>query len=81
MKRKLLSIAAVLCFIAGAKAQISYGFKAGATFPKMTASLGSVSVSTESSTSFYLTGYLDAPLANNFLSNLVYRYKGKGGKD
>jgi len=80
MKRKLLSIAALLCFITGAKAQTSYGFKAGATFPKMTASLGSVSVSTESSTSFYLTGYLDAPLANNFSIQPGLSLQGKGGK-
>ncbi|MNV77857.1 hypothetical protein D3C71_1713150 [compost metagenome] len=46
----------------------------------MTASLGSVSVSTESSTSFYLTGYLDAPLANNFSIQPGLSLQGKGGK-
>lgn len=80
MKRKLLSIAAVLCLIAGAKAQTSYGFKAGVTFPKVTASSGNISVSTKSSTSFYLTGYLDAPLANNFSIQPGLSLQGKGGK-
>lgn len=80
MKRKLLSIAAALCFIAGAKAQTSYGFKAGVTFPKVTASSENISVSTKTSTSFYLTGYLDAPLAQNFSIQPGLSLQGKGGK-
>src|SRR5690606_31118180 len=49
-------------------------------FPKVTASSGNISVSTKTSTSFYLTGYLDAPLANNFSIQPGLSLQGKGGK-
>lgn len=79
MKRKLLSIAAALCFIAGAKAQTSYGFKAGVNFAKLEMSASNVSISTNSTTSFYVTGYADMPLANNFSIQPGVSLQGKGG--
>ncbi|RKE42685.1 porin family protein [Sphingobacterium detergens] len=80
MKRKLLSIAAALCFIAGAKAQTSYGIKAGLNFPKYTFSGDGGSISSDASTSFYVTGFVDAPIANNFSIQPGLSLQGKGGK-
>lgn len=80
MKRKLLSIAAALCFIAGAKAQTSYGFKAGANFAKVTESIKGLSYTSDAATSFYITGYADMPLANNFSIQPGISLQGKGRK-
>lgn len=82
MKRKLLSIAAALCFIAGAKAQTSYGFKAGVNFPKVSVTMKetSGSISSGASTSFYVTGYVDAPIASNLSIQPGLSLQGKGGK-
>ncbi|WP_286736829.1 MULTISPECIES: porin family protein [Sphingobacterium] len=81
MKRKLLSIAAALCFIVGAKAQTSYGIKAGLNFSKLKASEGNISETSNASTNFYVTGYADMPLANNFSIQPGVSLQGKGGKD
>ncbi|WP_312790614.1 porin family protein [Sphingobacterium sp.] len=80
MKRKLLSIAAALCFIAGAKAQTSYGIKAGLNFTKLKASEGNISETSNTSTNFYFSGYADMPLANNFSIQPGVSLQGKGGK-
>jgi hypothetical protein len=80
MKKVLLTLSAAFLFAAVVKAQTSYGIKAGITFPKVTAASGDVSISTKSSTSFYLTGYLEAPLANNFSIQPGLSLQGKGGK-
>lgn len=80
MKRKLLSIAAALCFIAGAKAQTSYGFKAGANFAKVKESLKGLSYTSDAATSFYVAGYADLPLANNFSIQPGVSLQGKGRK-
>ncbi|MDR3010391.1 MAG: PorT family protein [Sphingobacterium sp.] len=80
MKRKLLSIAAALCFIAGAKAQTSYGIKAGLNFSKLNISQGNLSASSDASTNFYVTGYADLHLANNFSVQPGVSLQGKGGK-
>ncbi|WP_293947046.1 MULTISPECIES: porin family protein [unclassified Sphingobacterium] len=82
MKRKLLSIAAALCFIAGAKAQTSYGFKAGVNFPKLsvTQKETSGSFSSGASTNFYVTGFVDAPIASNLSIQPGLSLQGKGSK-
>jgi len=80
MKRKLLSIAAALCFIAGAKAQTSYGIKAGVNFPKLSVSFDGASVSSNASTNFYVSGFVDAPIASNLSIQPGLSLQGKGGK-
>ncbi|WP_286857955.1 MULTISPECIES: porin family protein [Sphingobacterium] len=80
MKRKLLSIAAALCFIAGAKAQTSYGIKAGANFAKMKESAQGFSYTSDAATSFYVAGYADIPLANSFSIQPGISLQGKGSK-
>jgi len=80
MKKKLLSFAAALCFIVGAKAQTSYGIKAGVNFPKMTFSMEGISASNNASTSFYVGGYIDAPIATNLSVQPGLSLQGKGGK-
>ncbi|WP_282637458.1 porin family protein [Sphingobacterium thalpophilum] len=80
MKRKLLSFAAALCFIAGAKAQTSYGVKAGVNFAKLKASGGSLTYTSDATTSFYVTGYADIPVAPSFSLQPGVSLQGKGGK-
>lgn len=82
MKRKLLTIAAALCFIAGAKAQTSYGIKAGVNFPKLsvTQKETSGSISSGASTNFYVTGFVDAPIASNLSIQPGLSLQGKGSK-
>ncbi|MGJ1410113.1 porin family protein [Sphingobacterium thalpophilum] len=80
MKRKLLSIAAALCFIVGAKAQTSYGVKAGVNFAKFKVSGGNVTYTSDATTSFYVTGYADIPVAPSFSLQPGVSLQGKGGK-
>ncbi|WP_313268462.1 porin family protein [Sphingobacterium sp.] len=80
MKRKLLSIAAALCFIAGAKAQTSYGIKAGVNFAKIKESVKGFSYTSNATTSFYVTGYADMPIANNLSIQPGVSLQGKGNK-
>lgn len=80
MKRKLLSIVAALCFIAGAKAQTSYGLKAGANFAKFQVSGGNTSYTSDAATYFYVTGFADVPVAMNFSVQPGISLQGKGGK-
>lgn len=80
MKRKLLSIAAILCFNAGAKAQTSYGLKAGVNFAKFKFSQGNLNYTSDANTSFYITGFADMPVAPNFSLQLGVSLQGKGGK-
>ncbi|WP_294347755.1 porin family protein [uncultured Sphingobacterium sp.] len=81
MKRKLLSIAAALLFVAGAKAQTSYGLKAGVNFAKLIAKGGNITTISNNATNFYVTGYADVPLANSFSIQPGVSLQGKGGKD
>ena len=81
MKRKLLSIAAALLFVAGAKAQTSYGLKAGVNFAKLIAKGGNINTISNNATNFYVTGYADVPLANSFSIQPGVSLQGKGGKD
>ncbi|WP_294187426.1 porin family protein [uncultured Sphingobacterium sp.] len=80
MKRKLLSIAAALLFVAGAKAQTSYGLKAGVNLAKFKVSQGNVNYTSDANTSFYITGFADMPVAPNFSIQPGVSLQGKGGK-
>jgi len=80
MKKLLLVLSVIFLCTAGTNAQTSYGIKAGMAFPKVTASSGNTSISTKSTTSFYLAGYLDAPLSHNFSIQPGLALQGKGGK-
>ncbi|WP_293915056.1 MULTISPECIES: porin family protein [unclassified Sphingobacterium] len=80
MKKILLSLGAAFLLAAGAQAQVSYGIKAGLNLPKMTVSSGNASVSTSTSTNFYLTGYADLPVAPSFSIQPGLSLQGKGGK-
>ncbi|MCW8312771.1 PorT family protein [Sphingobacterium sp. InxBP1] len=81
MKRKLLSFAAALCFIAGAKAQTSYGIKAGVNFAKMKISGNQgVSYTSDANLGAYLTGYADIPMSNVFSFQPGISLQNKGGK-
>lgn len=79
MKRTLLSLAATLCLVAGAKAQTSYGLKAGLNFAKVKTTEGSMSFTTDALTTFYVTGYADLPVSNNISVQPGISLQGKGG--
>ncbi|HMR18043.1 MAG TPA: PorT family protein, partial [Sphingobacterium sp.] len=57
MKKILLSLGAAVLLAVGANAQTGYGLKAGVNLPKMTFSGNNVSVESDMSTNFYVTGY------------------------
>jgi len=80
MKRNLLLLAAALGFASVSFGQTSYGVKAGLTFPKVVSKESNVSYSSSYSTSFYLTGYVDASLSTNFSIQPGLSLQGKGGK-
>lgn len=80
MKRKLLSIAAALCFIAAAKAQTSYGIKAGANFAKMKVSAQSITYTSDAYLGAYLTGFADIPMSTSFSFQPGISLQNKGGK-
>lgn len=73
-------MAAAFGFATASYAQTSYGLKAGVTFPKLTASGGSISYTTDAATGFYLTGYADVPVASNFSFQPGLSLQNKGGK-
>lgn len=79
MKRTLLSLAATICLFAGAKAQTSYGVKAGLNFAKVKTTGGNTSFTTDAATSFYVTGYADLPVSNNLSVQPGISLQGKGG--
>lgn len=79
MKRTLLALAATLYLVAGAKAQTSYGLKAGLNFAKYKVSGGTISYSSDAATSFYVTGYADLPVSNNLSVQPGISLQGKGG--
>lgn len=62
----------------GAKAQISYGAKAGVNLAKMQFSAEGVSISPSNITNFYVTGYLDAPIAPSLSIQPGISLQGKG---
>ena len=84
MKKTLFLIGAACLFAVGAKAQVSYGVKAGVNLPKQVVKLsgsgatGSVDVG--STTSFYVSGYANIPAATNFSIQPGIALQGKGGK-
>lgn len=80
MKKTLLTLGAAFILAAGAQAQTSWGLKAGVNLPKLSFSGNDVSMSTKSSTNFYVTGYADLPVASNFSIQPGLSLQGKGGK-
>lgn len=78
MKRILLtmSLAVAVCF--GANAQIGYGAKAGVNLAKMQFSAEGISMSPSNITNFYVTGYLDAPIAPSLSIQPGISLQGKG---
>ncbi|MGJ1196699.1 porin family protein [Sphingobacterium spiritivorum] len=80
MKKSLLTFAAAILLSAGAQAQTSYGIKAGLNFSKLHASAGDRSASSDASTNFYVTGYVDAPISPAFSFQPGLSLQGKGGK-
>lgn len=81
MKRTLLSLAATLCLVAGAKAQTSYGLKAGLNFAKYKVKEGNITYTSDATTTFFLTGYADLPVSNNLSIQPGISLQGKGGAD
>ncbi|TYR33001.1 PorT family protein [Sphingobacterium phlebotomi] len=79
MKRILSFMAVVLCGITAATAQTSYGLKAGVNLAKYKASGGNITFTSDTRTSFYVTGYADITVANNFSIQPGVSFQGKGG--
>lgn len=83
MKKFLLSLGAAVLLVGAASAQVSYGLKAGVNLSKLkySASGGGVnaSITSDNSTTFYVTGYVDAPFAPNFSFQPGLSLQGKGG--
>ena len=80
MKKLLLLPVLVLASIVVAKAQTSYGVKAGLNMAKVSMSGGGVSESTDSKASFYVTAFADIPVAMNLSVQPGVSLQGKGGK-
>ena len=80
MKKIILSAVTLMFLVSAAQAQLSYGIKGGVNFPKLSASALGTSTQSKASTSFYLTGYLDAQIANNLSVQPGISLQGKGGK-
>ncbi|MDH5825666.1 porin family protein [Sphingobacterium faecium] len=81
MKKLLLTLGAAFLLAAGAQAQsgLGYGIKAGVNMPSY--SYGGSDLSDSKSTvNFHVTGYLDAPLTNNFYIQPGVSLQGKGAK-
>ncbi|WP_312186091.1 porin family protein [Sphingobacterium sp.] len=66
MKIKLLSIAAALCFIAGAKAQISFGIRGAANFAKEVRYSKQGSSANPAITRFQVASYVEIPIGSDF---------------
>lgn len=80
MRKILLTLAVALFMVGGAKAQLGYGLKAGLNFPSYSyGSSGDLS-DTKSTTNFYVTGHLDAPITYNFYVQPGVSLQGKGAK-
>lgn len=84
MKKILLSLGAAFLLAAGANAQVSYGIKAGVNLPKQVMKISAeglnMSVTTSSTTSFYVSGYANIFAAPNFAIQPGLSLQGKGGK-
>lgn len=80
MKKILFALCATAGLAFSSHAQVSYGLKAGLNVPTFTISSGNVSFTSDASTSFHITGYVDAPIARNFSFQPGLSVQGKGGK-
>jgi len=79
MKKTALLLVAGLGLATTANAQVSYGLKAGANFAKMVVSEEDLSSTSETTTSFHLTGFAEIPAAPNFAIQPGLSLQGKGG--
>ncbi|MDQ8005526.1 MAG: porin family protein [Pedobacter sp.] len=83
MKRILLLLTLAAGLTTAVNAQdkpVSFGVKAGVTFPKITASTMGISLNTSSKTSFYVGGIADINISPIFSFQPGLTYVGKGGK-
>lgn len=80
MKKVLLSLGAALLMAAGAQAQTGYGLKAGVTLPSYSYGSSDDLSDTKSALNFYITGYLNANINQNFAIQPGISLQGKGAK-
>lgn len=80
MRKILLTLAVALFMVGGAKAQLGYGLKAGLNFPSYSYGNSGDLSDTKSTTNFYITGHLDAPITHNFYVQPGVSLQGKGAK-
>ena len=80
MKRNLLLFAAAILMAVGAKAQTGFGLKAGVTLPSYSYGNTDELSDTKSALNFYVTGYLNANINQNFAIQPGISLQGKGAK-
>jgi len=80
MKKILLSLGAALLLAAGAQAQTSWGLKAGVNLGKYSNPSDLAKDYQKMNPSFYITGFADLPVANNFSIQPGVSLQGKGNK-
>ena len=80
MKKVLLSLGAALLFAAGAQAQTGFGLKAGVTLPSYNYGSSDNLSDSKSTTNFYITGYLNGNINQNFAIQPGISLQGKGAK-
>jgi hypothetical protein len=80
--KKLLVLLISVAVATGAYAQrpMGFGLKAGVNFPKYNFSGDNATFETNTTTNFHITGFLDAPLANNFSIQPGLSLQGKGAE-
>lgn len=80
MKLKMLLTTVAMGFAAVSFGQTSYGIKAGVNLPKLQAKGGSISYTTKTSTSFYVSAFMDSNIAPSLSIQPGISLQGKGGK-
>lgn len=80
MKKILLTIGAGLLLVLGAQAQTGFGLKAGVTLPSYKYGSSNELSDSKSTTNFYITGYLDGQINQNFAIQPGISLQGKGTK-
>ncbi|WP_159634118.1 outer membrane beta-barrel protein [Sphingobacterium composti Ten et al. 2007 non Yoo et al. 2007] len=80
MKKVLLSLGSALLLAVGANAQTGYGIKAGVTLPSYSYGSSDDLSDTKSALNFYITGYLNANINQNFAIQPGVSLQGKGAK-
>lgn len=80
MKKKFLSIGVILLSFFSVRAQTEFGLKAGVNFASYSYGDTEQLVDAKPRASFYLAGYLDAPIAKNIYIQPEFSLQGKGAK-